>query len=674
MTTPSADPAARAAFLRDEIRRHDHLYYVLDRPEVDDAAYDALYRELVALEAAHPELADPGSPTRRVPGAVAEGFRSVPHPVPMVSIDNVTSAAELSEWETSLRTFLRLPADAVLRYSVEPKIDGASLELVYERGVLTVAATRGDGFVGEDVTANVRTVRSVPLRLSGGAPASVCVRGEAYVRKADFERLNRAGSLAGEAPYANPRNFCAGSLRMKDPAVPASRPIRFVAYVVAATDGPAPRSQGEALSMLAAWGFPVSDRNAVVEGLAAVEERFRAFEAERDALPFEIDGVVVKVDDVALQERLGMRIRSPRWAVAWKFAARAARTRLRGVVWSVGRTGVVSPVADLEPVAVGGVTVSSATLFNVDELARLGVRVGDTVVVERAGDVIPRVVGVVEEARAGDEREVAPPSTCPSCATPLVRTEDRVALRCENADCPAQVEARIVHFASRGGLDVAGVGPKQVHQFVQAGLLRDAADLFSLTREAVAALDRQGETSAKNLVERLAAARTPPLDRFLYALGIPEVGERGAKLLAEAFGSVEALAAAPAEAIDELHEVGPAMAAAVATWFAQPRHRALLERLRAAGVAPVAPAARREGAFTGETVVFTGGLTSLSRDEAKALVEAQGGRVGGSVSSKTTLVVAGEEAGSKLKKAKELGLAVIDEADFLRRAGRSPSR
>jgi len=676
MTSSRADVPARLERLRHEIRRHDRLYYVEDRPELTDAAYDALYRELVALEAAHPALADASSPTQRVPGAVAEGLRAFRHPVPMVSIDSVRSEEALREWDASLRTFLKRPEGEPFGCSVEPKIDGASLELVYEHGRLVVAATRGDGTEGEDVTANVRTLRSVPLRLDDPAPpAYVCVRGEAYVRKDDFARLNHEGSLQGEKPYANPRNFCAGSLRMKDPRIPASRPIRFLAYVIAKLDGGAAASQTEALARLRGWGFPVSAWNASVTGLDAVVAHFRRLEAARDELPFEIDGVVVKVDGTALQERLGMRSRSPRWAVAWKFPARGATTRLKGIVWSVGRTGVVSPVADLEPVAVGGVTVSSATLHNADELERLGVLVGDEVVVERAGDVIPKVAAVVTERRTGREARPVVPTHCPACGTALVRDAEKVALRCPNRSCPAQTEARILHFASRGGLDVQGLGPKQVRQLLDATppLVADAADLFGLHahRDRLVALERQGETSVQNLLDRIEGAKRPTLDRLLFALGIPEVGERGAKLLAEAFRTLDAVRAADVAHLDELDEVGPAMATSVHAWFRAPENAALVDRLRTAGVAPQPPPSKAASTFTGKTLVFTGTLPTLSRDEAKALAEALGARVGSSVSAMTDLLVAGEDAGSKLKKAKELGIETVDEAEFLRRAGRT---
>ena len=668
-------PAERAAALRGEIRRHDHLYYVLDRPEIDDAAYDALYRELVAIEAAHPELCDAASPTRRTPGAVAKGFASRAHPVPMVSIDNVTSETELREWDASVRTFLKLDAASTIRWSTEPKIDGVSLELIYEKGRLVAAVTRGDGFTGEEITANARTVRSIPLALADPRPPElVAVRGEAYIRKRDFEDVNRLLEERGEDAKANPRNTCAGALRQHDPALAAGARIRYLAYAIAQMDGRAmPSGQSGVLGQLATWGFAVSDRNAIVDGTDAVVERFGALAAARDDLPFEIDGMVVKVDDLALQARLGMRSRSPRWAIAWKFPSRRARTRLVAIEWSVGRTGVVSPVAKLEPVHVGGVTVSSATLHNIDELARLDVRVGDVVEIERAGDVIPKVVRTIPSERIGSPPAPAPPDECPSCRTPLVRDADKVALRCPSSSCPAQLERWLVHFASRGGLDIEGLGPKKVRQLIDAGLLRGAADLWSLDAARLEELPRQGEVSAANLLAAVRAASRRPLDRFLFALGIPEVGERSAQVLARAFGSVEALAAADEARLLELDEVGPALAGSLVRWFREPRNRALLDALARAGVHPVAPQAPSDaGPFAGSTVVLTGTLESMSRDEAKALVETLGGRVGSDVSSRTSLLVAGEAAGSKLKKAKALGIEVVDEAEFLRRAGRTP--
>ncbi len=660
--------------LRAEIRRHDHLYYALDRPEIDDAAYDVLFRELRALEAAHPELDDPASPTRRTPGVVVSGFRSVAHPVPMVSIDNVMNEDEFREWETSIRTFLKLPESTALTYSTEPKIDGVSLELIYEAGRLTAAVTRGDGFAGEEITSNAVTIRSIPLALESKTPPTyVAVRGEAYIRTRDFEEVNRLLEERGEDRKANPRNTCAGALRQHDPSLAAASRIRYLAYAVAKADGVEFGSQAAVLESLAHWGFPVSEWNRFSTGADGVVERFRAIAAARDDLPFEIDGMVVKVDDAELQSRLGMRSRSPRWAIAWKFPSRRARTRLLGIAWSVGRTGVVSPVAELEPVVVSGVTVSSATLHNADEIARLDVRVGDVIEIERAGDVIPKVLRVLIEERTGSPEVPRPPDVCPSCRSTLVRDAEKVALRCRNAACPAQIERLIVHFASRGGMDIEGLGPERVAQLVGAGLVNDAADLWSLDPARVSELPRQGETSARNLALAIEAAKRRPLDRVLFALGIPEVGERSAQILARAYPTLEALAAAEAAQLLELDEVGPALATSVTLWFREPRNVEFLARLAAAGVRPVSVEKKADGGpLAGLTIVVTGTLATLSRDEAKALVETAGGRVGSDVSSRTNLLVAGEAAGSKLKKAKALGIEVIDEAEFLRRAGRAP--
>lgn len=682
---PGRDPEReRLEALKAEIRRHDHLYYVLDRPEVADEVYDALYRELVALEAKHPEWDDPSSPTKRIPGKVAEGFSKVPHPVPMVSLDNVASETEFREWEESIREFLKRPASEPIAFSVEPKVDGVSLELVYERGRLGKAATRGDGYVGEDILPNVLTVKSVPLSLAGDdPPAYVAVRGEAYIRTKDFAELNRRLAEEGEEPAANPRNFCAGSLRQHDPSIPAARRIRYLAYSVAKAEGVTFASQTETLAALARWGFATSGWTSRVVGVDAVVGRFNALHAERDEVPFEIDGMVVKVDEVALQQRLGMRIRSPRWAVAWKFPTRKAVTRLRRVTWSVGRTGVVSPVAGLEPVNVGGVTVSSSSLFNLDQLAALGAKEGDRVVLERAGDVIPRVVSVLVEQRTGEERDVVPPSECPSCGTALVRDADKVALRCPNYDCRDQRIARLVHFASRAGVDIEGIGEENAKKLVLECGVRDPADLWSVQEAAwirVFSRPRKESTksgkrappqkkAAQNMLSRLEAAKSPSLERFLVALGIPEVGERGARALARAFRTLDGITGASLTALDELDDVGPAMAGSIHAWFSDPRNASVLRRLEQAGVRPRAyeGAAAGSGPFAGVTVVFTGTLPTLSRDEAKARAEAAGARVASDVSSRTTLLVAGEGAGSKLKKAKELGIETIDEGEFLRR-------
>lgn len=659
---------SRVEELRRLIREADHAYYVLDRPSLTDTRYDELYRELVSLEAQWPDLDDPGSPTKRVPGAVAEGFESFEHPTPMLSMNNVASDGDFAEWVDTLDRYLQDEEDRA--YAVEPKIDGVGLELVYRDGLLETAATRGDGFSGENVTTNARTIRSIPHRLHTDTPPPLLVvRGEAYMRKSDFAALNRQLEDDGREPFANPRNLCAGSLRQLDPAIPAGRPIRYFAYAVGAREGAECGSQTELLEHLRELGLPTPTHSQRVEGREAVAAVYAELVEQRDALPYEIDGMVVKVDATELQDRLGTRNRSPRWAVAWKFPPQRASTRLVRVAWSVGRTGTITPRADLEPVRLAGVTVSSATLHNVDELERLGLREGDHVVVERAGDVIPKVVQVDETKRSGSERPIVVPETCPACDTPVERIEGRVAIRCPNFACPAQIVRHLQHFASRLALDIRGLGEKQTQQLWDADLLRDAGDLFKLRVEDLAPLDRWGEKSAKNLVEQIDQARRRPLNRFLYALGIPEVGERGAKILARSFSTLDGVLAADREHLLEIDEVGETMADAVLQWFADERNAEMLARMRDAGVDPEPVEAAGAGAFDGMIVVFTGKLEAMSRSEAKERVEALGGRAGSSISSRTDLVVLGPGAGSKKKKAEALGIETIDEEEFLRRVG-----
>lgn len=658
--------------LRERVREADWRYYVLDDPQLTDAQYDDLYRELVALEGAHPEWADPDSPTARVPGAVLDAFAPFPHPTPMVSLENVTDESEFREWVASLDRFLR--SDVPRHYTIEPKIDGVGLELIYESGRLVAAATRGDGFVGENITETARTIRSVPQRLRGESPpAFVAVRGEAYVRKKDFEDFNRRAEEAGERTFQNPRNFCAGSLRQLDTSIPASRPLRYFAYSLGGLEGmEAPATQSALLEQLRAWGFAVAPEVGVVLGTEALVEKHAAWMARRNNLAYEADGTVVKVDDRATQERLGMRSRSPRWAVAWKFPPQRARTRLLDVEWSVGRTGVITPRAMLEPVHLAGVTVSHATLHNLDEIERLGLRIGDWIEVERAGDVIPKILAVVAERRDGSERSIAPPRDCPACGAPLNRAEGEVALRCLDFACPKQVVGHLVHLASRRALDIRGLGEKQAETLYREGLVANPADLFALRekRDLLVALERWGERSTDNLLAQIEAAKTVPLARFLNGLGIREVGERGAEVLARAFGTLEQVAAASLESLMEVDEVGRSMGEAVVTWFQEPRNRAVLERMNQLGVAPLPHVATTGGPLEGLAIVFTGTLARLSRDEAKALAESLGARVASAVSSRTSLVVAGAQAGSKRKKALELGIEVVDEDEFLRRAGR----
>jgi DNA ligase (NAD+) len=664
---PEEDVRAKVERLRAEILAHDAAYYGAARPKVDDAVYDALFRELSALEAAHPELDDPNSPTKRVGSAPLERFDPAPHDVPMLSLENAMDEAEFREWAERVRRRLPEGAATTLRFHVEPKIDGLSVSLAYVDGALARAATRGDGATGEDVTAQARTIKALPLRLSGGrAPKRLEVRGEVYVEKAAFEAFNR-DLPEGEEPYANPRNFAAGSLRQLDPRVVATRPLTLALYQIAAIDAPAPTSQTETLERLRAFGFPVADPwNTSVEGDDAVVAAFARLEAARDALPYEIDGVVVKIDDVALQETLGFRARTPRWAIAWKFAARAAETTLKSIDVFVGRTGVLTPVASLEPVLVGGVVVSSATLHNREEIERLGVRPGDRVVVVRAGDVIPKIAS----ARPGDLRDAAPfamPVECPSCRTRVVEDEEEVAIRCPNArGCPAQIEARLLHYASRDAADVEGLGAKLAAQLVQKGLVATPADLYRLDLQTLEGLERMGEKSARNLLDGIEASKTRPLARFIFGLGVRHVGETVAAVIAEGATTLERFRELTEADLLAMPDVGAVVADSVAKWLADSDNRAMLDAMVDRGVAPTPPKPRDDrGPLVGTTAVVTGTL-SIDRKEMEAKLKEWGAKVVASVSKNTTFLLAGEKAGSKLKKATDLGVPVLDEPTLLK--------
>lgn len=667
--------------LREEIREHNHRYYVQDRPTVSDAAYDRLMRELESLEAAHPDLLSDDSPTRRVGAAPAEEFVKVAHRTPMLSLQNAMDEAEIVEFEARLR---RLLAEARKRrqlpdhtgpfeYLCEPKFDGLAVELVYDAGVLTVGSTRGDGLVGEDVTNNLRTMPSIPLRLRGEAvPALVEVRGEVYMPLADFERMNERRADAGQPLFANPRNAAAGAVRQLDPAITASRPVAFFAYGTGIVDGARFERQSDVMAQVRAWGFRVSDLAERRVGIDAVVEYWRAMQLRRDALPFEVDGVVVKVDSTALQDELGFVSRSPRWAIACKFPPRQEVTRVLDIDVNVGRTGAVTPFAILDPVRVSGVMVSRATLHNIDELRRKDVRIGDYVVVQRAGDVIPEVVAPIPERRDGTERSFEMPATCPDCGSDVTRAEGEVVYRCSGGmRCPAQVKESIFHFASRRAMDVDGLGDKLVDQLVERGLVHDVADIYSLTAPDLAALDRMAEKSAANLIAAIEASRHRPLARCIHGLGIRRVGEHVAAVLAEHFRSLDALIAATQEELEAVDQVGPGIAESVHQFFRQPANLNVIGRLRAGGVEfPVIEgldlsfSSSSGPDLKGKKFVFTGGLTSMTRDEAGALATARGAQVVGSVSKKTDYVVAGAEAGSKLQKAESLGVTILDEAAF----------
>lgn len=676
MTSPKSDPAARAAELREELRRHDYRYYVLDDPVISDAEYDALFRELVRLEESHPDLRTADSPTQKVGAAPVSDFGTVEHSVPMLSLDNVTTAEELREWEERLRNHLKDP-EAELSFLVEPKFDGVAVEAVWVDGVYRTGSTRGDGVTGEDVTEQLRTVRSLPLRLRSEErppPARLEARGEVMMSLAEFEKLNRRLSEEGQAPYANPRNLTAGSIKQKDPKVTATRALEVVFYSVGRLEGAEAASQTELLDLFRSLGLRTSELAKACADMDAVVARIEELGGMRDDLPYEIDGAVVKVDDRALQDRLGVRSRSPRWAVAYKFAARQGTTRVEDIFVSVGRTGALTPVAALEPVPIGGVTVSRVTLHNRDEMNRLGIRIGDRVLVERAGDVIPKVVKVIEDGRTGDERAFEWPSTCPVCGTPVREDPEEVAVYCPNIACPAQRKARLRHFASRRAMDVEGLGEKLVDQLVDREIVKDPADLFALDAATLADLERMGEKSAENLVAALAAAKETTLSRFLYALGPRHVGEATARTLARDLGSLEEVMAADEETLVAVPDVGPIVAKAIRDFFDEEENRAVIDKLLAAGVDPKPEAveATVESPIAGKTIVFTGALENLSRDEAKMLAIRLGAKAAGSVSKKTDLVVAGPGAGSKRKKAEDLGIEVVDEEEFFRRIGGKP--
>jgi DNA ligase (NAD+) len=685
---PTADDRAaseRAAELREQLQRHAHLYYVLDAPQIPDAEYDRLFQELQAIEAAHPELLSADSPTQRVIGTVLAGFATVRHAVPMLSIrtETDTSASGAVAFDARVRRELGLTeSDPAVEYAAELKFDGLAINLRYEHGVLVQAATRGDGETGEDVTQNIRTIAEIPLRLVGLDAAVLEVRGEVYMRRDRFDALNErqrvliAQGAKNEKTFVNPRNAAAGAVRQLDPAIAAKRPLSFFAYGLGDVQGwDVPDTHSRLLDALAAASVPVCADRAVVHGADGLMAFHAAMGARRDALPFDIDGVVYKVNSRAMQLRLGFVTREPRWAVAHKYPAQEQMTRVRDIDIQVGRTGKLTPVAKLEPVFVGGTTVSNATLHNEDETRRKDVRVGDTVIVRRAGDVIPEVVGVVLERRPADVGEPFDlhkrlNGRCPICGSAITREEGEVDWRCSGGlFCPAQRKQAILHFAQRRAVDIEGLGDKLVDQLVDAGLVRTLPELYTLGLGKLVELDRMGEKSAVNLLAGLARSKHTTLARFIYGLGIRHVGETTAKDLARHFGSIDRVMDASVEQLLEVADVGPVVASSLRTFFDQAHNREVVEQLRAAGVS------WEEGAgavadvvpkpLAGKTFVLTGTLPNLSRDEAKDRIEAAGGKVSGSVSKKTDFVVAGDEAGSKLDKARQLGIEVLDEAALL---------
>ncbi len=662
--------------LRHQLRHHEHLYYVLDAPEITDAAYDALMNELKRLESAHPELVTPDSPAQRVGGKPAEGFKKARHSRSMLSLDNAYSAEELADWDRRVR---ELAGDLPVEYAAELKLDGLSVALRYDPagdgGVrLTMGLTRGDGQTGEDVTSNIRTIRSVPLSISADLlqklrlpqGQGIEVRGEVVMPEAAFLRVNEEREREGLPAFVNPRNSAAGTLRTLEPSIVANRRLVFFAYFLLVEGEYFVAGQTATLETLAALGFRVNPHRRRVTTVEEMIEFIDKAESERSSLGYEIDGVVLKVDAHATQQRLGYTGRAPRWAIAYKFTAKAGVTRVNGITVQVGRTGKLTPVAELAPVFIGGTTVSRATLHNADFLSGLGLRVGDWVKVERGGDVIPKVVEVVADAEhPRGEQPFAFPSLCPECQIPVVRAEGEVDWRCVNANCPAKLRESLLHFGRREVMNIEGLGEAVVQQLLDRGLVHSVADLYALTEEQLVGLDRFAEKSARALLDQIASSKRAGLGRVLMGLGIRFVGERTAELLAQEFGSIDALMAASAEELERVEEVGPRISQAVLEFFAQPANRALVDSLKRAGVEMTAEKRQRTAQLTGLTFVLTGTLPTLTRDEAKQKIEAAGGKTAGSVSKRTSYVVAGEEAGSKLDKARELEIPVLDEAGLL---------
>jgi len=668
----AAELVARADELRSQIERANHAYYVLDAPEISDAEYDRLFRELQALEAAHPELLTPDSPTQRVGAPPASALAKYRHRRPMLSLANAFSDQELEAWE---QRNARLVSETLTSgYTTEVKIDGAAVSLTYERGRLTVGATRGNGIIGEDITANLKTIPDVPLALKGtGHPPLMEIRGEVYMSYDAFTHVNRQREKEGEPLFANPRNAAAGGLRQLDPNITRQRRLRMFAFQIETIEGKLEaKTHQDGLELLARWGFQVEPHRQRHADLAAVKQRVIELEAVLPALPFQADGVAVKVDRLSLHTELGVvGDREPRWAIARKFAPEVAVTRLKAIRINVGRTGALNPWAELEPVEVSGVTVSAATLHNEDLIAQKDIRIGDWVEVIRAGEVIPQLVGPLRERRTGKEHPFAMPEACPVCGTPVERPADEAMRYCPNVSCPARVMEGIVHFASRGAMDIRGLGYERVRQLLEEGLIHDVADLYQLDVERLVQLDRFADQSATQLVHAIAASKERPLSLLLFGLGIRHEGSTVAQLLARRFGSMDALMGASEAEINDIPGIGSAIAEAVVHFFGESRNRELIERLRVAGLQFREPTAVEEGGpLAGKAYVLTGTLPTLSRTDAAELIERAGGRVVGSVSKKTDAVVAGEEPGSKLEKAKTLGVEVIDEAELLRRVGR----
>jgi DNA ligase (NAD+) len=664
-------PAAKDAekkmeALREKIRHHEHLYYVLDDPEISDADFDKLMQQLKNLESEHPSLVTPDSPTQRVGGKPREGFVKVAHSSPMLSLDNTYNEEELRDWE---RRVHELTGRSDVDYVCELKLDGMSLALTYEGGKLQRGVTRGDGSVGEDVTLNVRTVRSIPLSIpkerlkKAGIPVDFEVRGELLMPTASFKKINEERERQGLPTFANPRNFTAGTVRQLDPNITAERRMDYFPYILLENGRTYFDRHSKTLAALDAAGFKVNPNHKLVHSMDEVWSFIQTWEEKRDSLPYEIDGIVIKVDRTGLQDELGFTGKAPRWAIAYKYAARGGITKLENIRWQTGRTGKLTPVAELVPILIGGTTVRNATLHNMDEIRRLGMKIGDWVRVERGGDVIPKVVEVDKDHPRG-EKDVEDPVKCSVCGSKVVRTEGEVDYRCVNADCPAKLVGTILHFASRGVMNIDGMGEALVTQLTERGLVKNVADIYKLSKTDLLSLERMGDKSAQNVLDEIENSKKLPLERVIYGLGIRMVGERTAQFLAEHFGSMEALERAGVEELQAVDEVGPRIAESIVEFFSIPANRRLVERLGEAGLAFRGKKKERGTKLAGKTFVLTGMLAKYTRDEAKKMIEDAGGKVTGSVSKKTDYVVAGADAGSKLDKAKELGVAVIDEKEM----------
>ncbi|MFK5925887.1 MAG: NAD-dependent DNA ligase LigA [Desulfuromusa sp.] len=650
--------------LSQQLHHYNYLYHTLDQPEITDAEYDQLMQQLLKLENQHPELVTPDSPSQRVGSTPLSSFAEARHASPMLSLENAFNGSDLKDFDSRTKRFLSRTED--LEYLCEPKLDGVAVALTYQQGKLIRGATRGNGITGEDITQNIRTIGAIPLQLQNNYPDQLEVRGEIYMELEAFQKLNQQRREEGEATFANPRNLTAGSLRQLDSRLTANRSLTISCYGIGRISGEAPETHEQLLKALCHWGFKVNlETVKAAKDIEAVIARYDKLQKLREKFPYEIDGMVVKVNSRTLQQELGEKSRTPRWAIAAKFPARQEQTVLESVRLQVGRTGAVTPVANLRPVDVSGVTVSSASLHNWDEIDRLDVRVGDTVIVERAGDVIPDIVRVVEEKRTGSEQRIIEPSLCPACGSVLVREVDEVIPRCQNVNCPARLKESLKHFCSREAMDIEGLGDRQIDQLLRLKLVNSIADLYRLNREDLFRFERMGDKLANKLLKAIAASKQRPLENFIYALGIRHVGKHLAKLLTHHFGSLEDLAAATPEELLAIHEIGPQVSDSILHFFNAENNQRLLKDLQQLGVNPQKEERISGDKFQGKIFVFTGSLEHFSRKEGTALVEAQGGRASGSVSKKTDYVVAGSEAGSKLTKAEQLGIKILSENDFL---------